>query len=80
MFYLFMGIVSVLINYPLSLTTPGLCLSGAETSDRRREAAGRVEGRPGHAKNAGILLHWAAQASCSHRSGGTRRATRDVLP
>ena len=40
-----------------------------------RQAAGRVEGGPGYAKIAGILLYWAAQASCSHRSGGTRRAT-----
>ena len=35
---------------------------------RRRQAAGRVEGRPGHAKVAGIMDNWAAQASCSHRS------------
>ena len=34
------------------------------------QAAGRVEGRPGYAKIAGILLYWAAQASRSHRSGG----------
>ena len=33
------------------------------------QAAGRVEGRPGYAKIAGVLLYWAAQASCSHQIG-----------
>ena len=33
-----------------------------------------------YAKIAGILLYWAAQASYSHRSGGTRRATTQEPP
>ena len=49
--------------------------SGGTRADFDAAVAAGWEGRGRPCKNRGQILYWAAQASCSHRSGDTRRAT-----
>ena len=57
-----------LVSAIVSVACVRACVRASGLVRISTQAAGRVEGRPGHAKVAGILDNWAAQASCSHRS------------